>query len=178
MPPHPSKTPHAAAHAEISASVDAFRRILRALRVSARKGELSTGLSAAQLFVLSVLAEQQKLSVNDVAAATMTDRSSAAAVIDRLVERGYAVREQSARDRRRAEISITAPGRRAIRHAAPPTTTLLIRGLRALSEHQRAGLAHGLAALTQAMGIAHEPAGMLFEDAPRRSGRTRGSRHG
>src|SRR3954465_13178680 len=99
-------------NAAMATSLDAFRRILRKLRVAARKTELATGLSAAQLFVLTAVVQSPGCSVNDAAEATMTDRSSAAAIIDRLVEQGYATRKQSGEDKRRASIDITARGRR------------------------------------------------------------------
>jgi DNA-binding MarR family transcriptional regulator len=160
--------------AEIAASVDAFRRILREIRVMARKGELSTGLSAAQTFVLSVLIDRPGTSVNELAEVTLTDRSSVAAVVDRLVAQGYVVREQSASDRRRASVSITATGRRAMRHAAsPPPTVALITAMRALERKEQRALASGLTALARAMGVDGEPAGMLFEDAIRTSARQR-----
>src|SRR5678809_1309567 len=69
---------------DVIRSVDAFRRILRELRLHARKAELASGLSASQAFVLAMIAERPGASVNEIADATMTDRSSAAAVLDRL----------------------------------------------------------------------------------------------
>jgi DNA-binding MarR family transcriptional regulator len=156
---------------DLAISVDALRRILRELRVVARKSELAAGLSAAQVFVLTALASGERLSINDVAAATMTDRSSVAAVVERLVELGYAVRTQSPEDRRRADVSITARGRQALRRSAPPPTSVLIDAIRGMPETDRRSLAQGLGALAQRMGIAHAPAGMLFEDSPRSHGR-------
>jgi MarR family transcriptional regulator, lower aerobic nicotinate degradation pathway regulator len=148
----------------LHASVDALRRILRELRVIARKTELAAGLSAAQVFVLATLARRPSMSVNEIAEATMTDRSSAAAVVDRLVELGYAKREQSAEDRRRAAIFLSTAGRRALRDASPPPTAVLIAAIEQLSVADRKHLARGLTALTRTMGIAQEPAGMLFEE--------------
>lgn len=157
---------------DVNRSVDAFRRIFRELRVAARKTELATGLSAAQSFVLSAVAASPGCSVNDIAAATMTDRSSAAAIVDRLVEQGYLTRDRSGDDKRRASIAITASGRRAMGRSMPVPTALLVDGIRKLSSSQLAALARGLAALTEAMAIADQPAGLLFEDVPTRS-RTR-----
>ncbi|HEY4307699.1 MAG TPA: MarR family transcriptional regulator [Gemmatimonadaceae bacterium] len=157
---------------DVSTSVDAFRRILRELRVAARKTELATGLSAAQLFVLSTVSDAPGCSVNDIARATMTDRSSVAAIVDRLAEQEYITRDQSGEDKRRASITITTRGRRAMGKSAPAPTALLIDGLRQLSSNQLAGLTKGLVALTESMGIEDEPAGMLFEDPkPARRGR-------
>ena len=140
----------------------------------ARKGELSTGLSAAQTFVLTVLIERPGASLNELAESTLTDRSSVAAVVDRLVEQGYVVREQSANDRRRASVSITATGRRAMRHAAsPPPTIVLINAIRSLGPGDQRSLSSGLTALAVAMGVDHGPSGMLFEDAVKKSSRRR-----
>jgi DNA-binding MarR family transcriptional regulator len=170
----PDRTQTQRGEAEIATSVDAFRRILRAIRVMARKGELSTGLSAAQTFVLSVLTDRPGTSVNELAEATLTDRSSVANVVDRLVAQGYVVREQAANDRRRASVSITTTGRRAMRHAAsPPPTVALIAAMRALERKEQRALAAGLTALARAMGVDSEPAGMLFEDGVRQSRRKR-----
>ena len=160
---------------DIADAVDAFRRILRELRVVARRTELATGLSAAQMFVLSAVDVAPGCSINDLARATMTDRSSVATIVDRLAETGHVTREASGDDRRRASISLTARGRRAISTAeSPAPTALLIRGLEKLSATRLHELARGLTALTTGMGIADQPAAMLFEDA--QHGRNSGGR--
>jgi DNA-binding MarR family transcriptional regulator len=151
--------------ADLAISVDALRRIIRELRVLARKSELRAGLSAAQSFVLTTLAAQPGMSIGEVAEATMTDRSSVAAIIDRLVELKLVSRTQSREDRRRAEIAITPAGRRVLRRSAPPPTVVLMDAIGALSHADRHHLATGLEALARKMGIGHQPAGMLFEDA-------------
>lgn len=151
--------------ADLAISVDALRRIIRELRVLARKSELRAGLSAAQSFVLTTLAAKPSMSIGEVAEATMTDRSSVAAIIDRLVELKLASRTQSREDRRRAEIAITPAGRRVLRQSAPPPTVVLMDAISALADADRRHLAAGLEALARTMGIGHEPAGMLFEDA-------------
>jgi DNA-binding MarR family transcriptional regulator len=132
--------------------------------VVARKTELATGLSAAQLFVLSAVGSAPGSSVNDIARATMTDRSSVAAIVDRLVDEGYATRAPSGDDRRRASITLTTKGRRATGKAPPAPTALLLDGLAKLPPAQLRGLTQGLVALTRGMGIADQPAAMLFED--------------
>lgn len=157
--------------AYIEQAVDEFRRILRTLRVVARRAELKTGLSAAQLFVLTAVSEVPGASINEIAEATMTDRSSVAAIVDRLVDGRYLSRKQSPVDRRRAEVTVTARGRRAVAENAPAPTTLLISALRTLPPEDLRALASGLGALTGAMGIAGEPAGMLFEDGAAAHGR-------
>jgi DNA-binding MarR family transcriptional regulator len=159
---------------DISVIIDAFRRILRQLRRAARKTELATGLSAAQSFVLNAVNTAPGCSLNDVAAMTMTDRTSVAAIVDRLVDERYITRTQAADDRRRASLGITARGQRAIGDAAPAPTTLLMDAIRALPVADRNALARTLSLLTEQMGIADEPATMLFEDeSPHRGAKKR-----
>lgn len=170
----PATSPRRQKDDDVTAAVDAFRRILRELRRAARKTELTTGLSAAQTFVLAAVNSAPGCSLNDVAAMTMTDRTSVAAIVERLLEERYLTRTQADEDRRRASLEVTARGQRAIREAAPPPTKLLVDGLRALSPADRASLSRSLALLTERMGIADEPAGMLFEDdRARRGGKKR-----
>jgi len=156
----------------VNMSVDAFRRILRELRVAARQTELATGLSAAQAFVLSAIAASPGCSVNEIARSTMTDRSSVASIVERLARYGYITRAQSGDDRRRASIMITPRGRRASERSAPAPMSLLVAGLEKLSAVQVRGLARSLVALTKAMGIADEQPRFLFEEPTSRQ-RTR-----
>src|SRR4051812_6915818 len=78
--------------------LDSIRRIVRALRVSSRRAELNVGLSGAQLFVLQKLAEGGRLSVNELAAKTLTHQSSVSVVVQRLSARGLVSSSRSAQD--------------------------------------------------------------------------------
>jgi hypothetical protein len=46
-------------------ALNAFRRIIRALRVSAQRAQSHTGMSGAQLYVLAQLADGSALSINE-----------------------------------------------------------------------------------------------------------------
>lgn len=150
----------------VSTSLDALRRVLRALRVAARETLATSGLSAAQLYVLRALADDADASLSQLAARTMTDRTSVKAVVDRLVAGGLVTKRTSMEDRRRAAVRITPRGRTVLRGAPRPPTALLIEGLERLDPGDLRRLARGLRALTQAMRIDGERAGMLFEDLP------------
>lgn len=148
----------------VASAMDSLRRIVRALRVSAQRTQQAAGVSAAQLFVLRQLAERPAESLSELGERTMTDRSSVADVVERLAERGLVRRSTSTADRRRIAIEITAAGRRALAGAPEPPTALLMQGLERLDERALASLADGLERLVQSMGLASEPAPMLFED--------------
>jgi len=152
---------------DVADAVDALRRILRSLRLAARFSESNARLSAAQLYVLSAVAADGPSSLSDLASRTMTDRSSVAAVVDRLSERGLVRRGFARDDRRRAEVTLTTAGRRALEEAPKAPAQLLIAGLEALPAERLKEAARSLTALTEAMGIDGEPAGMFFEDPPK-----------
>lgn len=159
--------------------MNALRRILRALRLAARETQVAAGLSAAQLYVLHALRDGEEASLSDLAIRTMTDRSSVAAVIDRLTERSLVVRGTARSDRRRAAITITAAGRAVLRGSPQPPTALLVAALSSLPAARLAALGTGLTALAEKLGVADEPAGMLFEDSrgtTRSTSRPRSSR--
>jgi DNA-binding MarR family transcriptional regulator len=149
----------------IVASVDSIRRLLRALRIAARDTLATAGVSAAQLFVLRALVDGEAASLSDLAERTMTDRTSVAAVVDRLVRSGLVTKGTSDEDRRRASIRITPKGRTVLRGAPRPPTALLIEALQRVEPAELRRIERGLHALTRAMGIDGEPAEMLFEDA-------------
>lgn len=147
-----------------AAAVDAVRRIFRALRNAAQQTQTQSGISAAQLFVLSSLADGAASSLTELGERTHTDRSSVADVVERLADAGLVERCRSERDRRRTEVRITPAGR-SLLHAAPrPPTALLIAGLEAMEEEALGALAAGLLRLTREMGLESAPAPMLFED--------------
>ncbi len=151
---------------EISTAVDAFRRILRALRLASTETQAVTGISAAQLFVLKALSDQQGAgaSLTVLAQQTLTDRSSVTAVVDRLVHAGLATRSTDVDDRRRASVAITSEGRVVLSNAPRAPTSMLMEALDSLPHAQLLALSAGLSALTEAMGLSNEPAAMLFED--------------
>ena len=165
-----------AAGPQLASAVDSFRRIVRALRLAAKRGEAQAGLSAAQLFVLRQLAEASARSVTELGERTLTDRSTVSVVVDRLRERGLVVRDVSADDRRRSTVQITSRGRAVLRRAPEPPTARLIAALRSLDDEQLRQLESALRAVTAHMGVAAGPAGMLFDDREAPRARTRSAR--
>ena len=147
-----------------AAALAAVRRLVRSLRLAARRVEAEVGVSAAQLFVLRQLEGAPPLSLRELAARSMTDRTSVAAVVDRLVARGLVQRGRAAEDRRRATIALSADGRALLRGAPTTPTADLLAGLERLAEGELGTLATGLTRLTEVMGLEHDLAELLFAD--------------
>ena len=147
--------------------LDAIRRLVRSLRESSRAAEKRVGLSGAQLFVLQVLDRNGALSVNELAAATVTHQSSVSVVVARLVGHGLVSRVQSSGDRRRLELSLTVKGRKLLRRSPGVAQERLIDGLRRMSSTERRTLAASLVRLVKRMGIEAAAPSMFFEEPAR-----------
>jgi DNA-binding MarR family transcriptional regulator len=151
-------------HRDTADALDSLRRVVRALRVAAASGESATGLSAAQLFVLQVVHAEPGLSLTEVAARTLTDRTSVAAAVERLAARGLVERRRGEADRRRVALVPTPAARRVLAAAPHPPTRRVLDGLAAVDDRTLRRIALGLTALVRAMGLDAEPAPMLFDD--------------
>jgi DNA-binding MarR family transcriptional regulator len=143
--------------------LDALRRVVQSLRLSARAAESDLGLSGAQLFVLQKLSEERTLSVNDLAERTLTHQSSVSVVTARLVDKGLVARERSAKDARRLDLSITPKGRAMLRRSPLAAQERLLHGLAEMSERERAQLAALLERLNEGAGLADASPRMFFD---------------
>jgi DNA-binding MarR family transcriptional regulator len=146
-------------------SMDAFRRIVQALRSSHRAAS-DVELTGAQLFVLATLARAGRpMGVSEVAEETRTDQSTVSVVAARLVERGLVKRERSEADTRRVELSLTARGRAVVRKTpATVAQQRLADALARLSSADAAALARILKKVVGLMGEEKSPAAMLFDE--------------
>jgi DNA-binding MarR family transcriptional regulator len=153
---------------ETRAVLEALRRVVQALRVTARDAELRHGISAAQLFVLHLLAGDGPASVSELAERSFTHQSSVSVVITRLATAGLVARGRSSDDRRRAVIALTPKGRGLLRRVPEPAQTRLVTAVARVSAGERRALARGLVALVREMGIAAGLADMFFEETAAR----------
>lgn len=148
--------------------LDSIRRIVRLLREGSRASEDAVGLSAAQLFVLQKLDPETPLSLNELAARTLTHQSSVSVVVSRLVERGLVLRRPAADDARRLELLPTRRGLQLRDRAPAPSQDRVIAAVAKLSEKQQRELAELLERLVDALGVDGREAPMLFVDEPMR----------
>lgn len=156
---------------DVRVVLDYFRRIVQTLRASSRAAERRIGLSGAQLFVLLKLAGEEGLSINELAARTLTHQSSVSVVVTRLVEGGYVARTRSAHDARRVELTLTRKGRTILAKAPEAAQERLITAISGLPRAQRRVLTDSLRRIDEALaGSAAKSPSMLFEDEekPRR----------
>jgi DNA-binding MarR family transcriptional regulator len=142
--------------------LDGIRRLVQFLRVTGRP------VSSAQVFVLQTLAESPApLSVNELAARTLTHQSSVSVVLKRL-EESRLVSKRPGQDGRRVEVSLTGKGRQALRRMPDAPQGRLIAGLQRMAARQRRELARGLGGLLVALGVPSKGAPPMFFEERRR----------
>jgi DNA-binding MarR family transcriptional regulator len=149
--------------------LDSIRRLVRMLRVSDRQAQAELGVSGAQLFVLTELGKTPALSLNDLAARTLTDQSSVSVVVTRLVEAGLVTRDRDDRDARRLVLNLTRSGRALLQKAPPVAQERLFAVFDRLPDDERKRFADTFEEIVENLGGNEGPAPMLFEeDAARR----------
>lgn len=143
--------------------LDAIRRLVRALRMSAREAERRTGLSMAGLFVLQRLGESSALSIRALAERTFTDASSVSVIVSRLVRAGLVARERDPLDARRARLVLTRRGRSLLARAPRAGQEALIGALDQMPAATRRRLGRVLGELIGHMGVSARPSRLLFD---------------
>lgn len=155
---------------DVFRAVNALRRFVRGLRSAAESVERELRISAAQLFVLSELAQLPDQSVKDLAALTMTTHSTVSQVVSQLISKGLVTRTADAADARRAVLRVTRQGASVLKKSPRAIQEDLIDGFGALRPSERRGLATGLEKWLAASGLGGVPSTMLFEKPPLKNG--------
>ncbi|HVO36307.1 MAG TPA: MarR family transcriptional regulator [Gemmatimonadales bacterium] len=150
--------------AQIASVLNSLRRVVRVFRAMAQAAEEVLGISGAQHFVLQKLADAPALSLNDLAARTMTHKSSVSVVVKRLVDRGLVRRQRSAADGRGIVLTLTPAGRRALERAPQPAQTRMIAALRRFPRRDLEAFAGLFRRFTDELGVGTLEPTMLFED--------------
>jgi DNA-binding MarR family transcriptional regulator len=168
---HPARRPARRVHPdsrrrdEIAAAVDCIRQLVRGLRLAEQRTHAESGLSAAQLFVLAQLSQSSATSLSELAERTLTDRTSVAAVVERLEAARLVTTRRDDEDRRKLLVQISPAGTERLASAPAAPTAMLIDAMQRMQPADVAAMCDSLGRLLQEMGLAGEPAGMLFEDA-------------
>jgi MarR family transcriptional regulator, organic hydroperoxide resistance regulator len=173
MTPRKSSGPRSA-EAGVGDALEAVRRLVRALRLAANRARETAGVSSAELFILHALVDGGPVgSLNELAARTYTDQSSASPVVERLRRRRLIRRQRSVVDGRRITIELTEAGRLLLERAPTPPQASIIAALQRIPLPEREAIARGLSRLVDEMGLSELRGAMLFEEPPRgRSKRT------
>jgi DNA-binding MarR family transcriptional regulator len=143
--------------------VTALRALVQLLRTGASEAARRTGLSRAQLFVLSKLADAPAPSVNALARRVHAHQSSVSVVVELLARRALVARAPDPADRRRRTIALTPKGRFLLRRAPDTVQSDLVHAIAGLPQGTRRALRSGLEGVVASIGGPTRPT--LFLEA-------------
>lgn len=140
-----------------------IRALVDALYRSARGVEAGTGLTNAQLAILSYVATESPLTVNEIAERVRTGQSTVSTILSRLARRRLIRRVRATDDRRHVMIEATPAGRSVVRTAPRPPTVQLMDALDALTAAERRLISRALSPLLKRLHRERRRPPMLFE---------------
>ena len=131
--------------------LQSLRRIIRAVDIHSRKLILDYNITGPQLIALLAIAEKGPLTLATIAKEIHLSPSTLVGVVDRLVEKGYVIRERSTKDRRQVNISVTEEGASFAGDAPSPLQETLAEALNELSTGEQATISRSLEQIVELM---------------------------
>jgi DNA-binding MarR family transcriptional regulator len=121
---------------EHQAALNAFRMIMRAVRRHYQVMERHTGISGAQTWALSLIADQPDMTVSGLASAMGTHQSTASNLVDKLVQCGLIERAKATADLRVTNLRVTTTGQDKLDATTGPVSSLLPDAITRLDQSQ------------------------------------------
>ena len=154
MPASPRK-PAAGARADPALLVlRRFRLVFDAVKRHFRAVEGKAGISGAQVWALSVVADHPGIGVNELAQAMHVHQSTASNLLRLLMAAGLVTSQRAALDRRSVELTVTRQGRKVLSRAPAPLAGLLPDALGRLDAATLRRLDRDLGSLIEQLGAA------------------------
>ena len=143
-----------------------IRIIIGAVRQHFRTLEEACGVSGAQVWILSAIADQPGITVSGLSEALSVHISTASNMLDKLAKAKLVERRRSDADRRVVNLYLTQQGQDTLKRAPQPLTGLVPDALEKLPEKDLARLHEDLALLIQHMNfvdlsVGHKPLSTL-----------------
>jgi len=143
--------------------LQSLRRIIRAVDIHSRKLSLDYKITGPQLIALLSIAEKGPLTLAAIAKDIHLSPSTLVGVVDRLVEKGYVIRERSTKDRRQINISLTEEGSSFVNDAPSPLQQTLAEALNELSTSEQATISRSLQQVVELMEAKELDAAPILE---------------
>lgn len=99
--------------------ISELRKIIQAIDQNSKRLVRRVGLTGPQLVILKAVAQQEEVSVGEIARNVSLSQGTVTGVIERLVGRDLILRWKSGQDRRRVMVKVTPTGQRLLAQAPP-----------------------------------------------------------
>lgn len=146
----------------VLATLQKFRIIIGAVRQHSQALEAICGISGAQVWALSTIADTPDITVSQLSQALSVHVSTASNLLDKLARAGLVERIRGEEDRRVVNLRLTQAGADILARAPRPLTGLMFDALNKMPEASRTRLDAELACLVDLLnledqGAANEP---------------------
>ena len=134
---------------------DNLRRIFQAINEYSKTAERSTGLTGPQLWALKLMADEPIMRVSGLAQKMYLRPPTVVGILDRLEKKKLVVRTHSMKDRRVVEVSLTELGKSLLAKAPEVVQTVLMKGLKELSDEQFVCIDEGMKLMAKVLCAEH-----------------------
>lgn len=172
---NPQDRPRAlrAAAAREARGMALFRQLVGAMRSHYREVESATGIAAAEIRILSAVAQHPDAGVDQLAAQLALHKSTVSNLVGKLAQRGLLTRERGEGDQRRVRLRASRQAKTLLRSAPAPARGLLQELLAGLSARELRAVEEALQILVNrlprsARRYAGESIARLTDPHPRR----------
>lgn len=147
----------------ISETMQALRRIIKAIQDYSQDISNQFGVTGPQLWALKTIFEHGDLSLSELSRRMYLHPSTMTGVVDRMEKKGLVARKRDAGDRRVVKLQITSEGASLIRKAPNPIQGKMIYGLRRLRRQELDSIFRAIQKLTQIMEAQHIRVKFFFD---------------
>ncbi len=130
-----------------------FRIVFKSIRHHYQEVERLTGVSGAQIWVLTYVADQPGTKVGQLATALAIHPSTASNLVRKLDASGLLIRKRIADDQRAVQLQLTQAGESALQHAPRPLIGVLQQALKDMPERRLHELHDALGHLVSKMAL-------------------------
>ncbi|MBA3003454.1 MAG: winged helix-turn-helix transcriptional regulator [Desulfurivibrio sp.] len=120
--------------------LQSIRRIIRAVEIHSHKLAQEHEITGPQLGCLLALAKGGPLTITHLARMVYQSPSTVVGIVDRLADKGLAVRQRGSKDRRLVQVCVTEAGEALIANAPSPLQETLAESLKNLPELEQVSI--------------------------------------
>lgn len=120
--------------------LQSIRRIIRAVEIHSHKLAQEHEITGPQLGCLLALAKGGPLTITQLARMVYQSPSTVVGIVDRLADKGLAVRQRGSKDRRLVQVCVTEAGEVLIANAPSPLQATLAESLKNLPELEQVSI--------------------------------------
>jgi DNA-binding MarR family transcriptional regulator len=148
----------------ISETMQALRRIFRAIQDYSQEVSSQFGITGPQLWALKILSQNGQLSLSELSRMMYLHPSTITGVVDRLERKDLVLRKRDDRDRRVIKIELTPEGISLSKKTPNPIQGKMIYGLRSLKRNELHSIFDAVQKLTEMMEAQHVRVKFFFDE--------------